>query len=147
MRNEGLRLGQETRLTNLNGDDTQISGPQIRWRFQFGNRVEIIYRKQCAWGKFPQHKLILLNKHVSLRLRSKLFHSTSFPTKKYFPWRLPSKTVQEPETSAVQKGAEEKKQNPTAMFGFASLPLTQRHLHKLDATDSGSVHPARQRVA
>ena len=31
MRNEGLRLGQEARLTNLNGDDTQISGPQIPW--------------------------------------------------------------------------------------------------------------------
>ena len=39
MRNEGLRLGRETRLTNLNGDDTQISGPQIPWRFQFRNRV------------------------------------------------------------------------------------------------------------
>ena len=42
--------------------------------------VEIMHRIQCAWHKFHQHKLILLNKHVSLRLRLKLFHATVFPT-------------------------------------------------------------------
>ena len=61
--------------------------------------VELMYRIQCAWGKFHQHKLILLNKHVSLRLGLKLFHATV---------------------------------SPTAMFGLASLPHTQRFLHKLD---------------
>ena len=40
--------------------------------------VEIMHRIQCAWHKFHQHKLILLNKHVSLRLRLKLFHATVF---------------------------------------------------------------------
>ena len=35
--------------------------------------VEIMHRIQCAWHKFHQHKLILLNKHFSLRLRLKLF--------------------------------------------------------------------------
>ena len=42
--------------------------------------VEIMHRIQCAWHKFHQHKLILLNKHVSFRLRLKLFHATIFPT-------------------------------------------------------------------
>ena len=56
-----------------------------------------MHRMQCAWGKFHEHKLTLLNKHVRLRL--KLFHATAFPT---------------------------------AMFGLASLPLTQGLLHKLD---------------
>ena len=31
--------------------------------------VEIMHRIQCAWHKFHEHKLILLNKHASLRLR------------------------------------------------------------------------------
>ena len=61
--------------------------------------VEIMHRIQCAWHKFHQHKLILLNKPVSLRLRLKLFHATVFPT---------------------------------AMFGLSSLALTQKHVHKLD---------------
>ena len=42
--------------------------------------VEIMHRIKCAWHNFHQHKLILLNKHVCLRLRLKLFHATVFPT-------------------------------------------------------------------
>ena len=34
----------------------------------------------CAWHKFHQHKLILLNKHVRRKLRLTLFHATAFPT-------------------------------------------------------------------
>ena len=52
-----------------------------------------------AWGKFQQHKLMSLNRDVSLRLTLKLFQATVFPT---------------------------------AMFGLASLPLTQRSLHEVD---------------
>ena len=161
--NEGLRLGQDTRLTNLryaddlmifatsreelvfmvetlaeelsliglqlNGTKTKVLttstsqeashveicgtmvailqgemthkylGRKFPGNLNSRTEVELMYRIQCAWGKFHQHKLILLNKHVSLRLRLKLFHATV---------------------------------SPTAMFGLASLPLTQRFLHKLD---------------
>ena len=39
-----------------------------------------MHRTQCAWHKFHQHKLILLNKNVSFRLRLKVIHATVFPT-------------------------------------------------------------------
>ena len=161
--NEGLRLGQDTRLTNLryaddlmifatsreelvsmvemlvqelsliglqlNGTKTKVLttstlqeasyveicgtmvailhggmthkylGRKFPGNLNSRTEVEIMHRIQCAWHKFHQHKLTLLNKHVSLRLRLKLFHATVFPT---------------------------------AMFGLSSLALTQKHLHKLD---------------
>ena len=74
-------------------------GRKFPGNFNSRTEVEIMHRIQCAWHKFHQHKLILLNKHVSLRLRLKLFHETALPT---------------------------------TMFGLSSLALTQKHLHKLD---------------
>ena len=170
--NEGLRLGQDTRLTNLryaddlmifatsreelvsmvemlvqelsliglqlNGTKTKVLttstlqepsyveicgtmvailhggmthkylGRKFPGNLNSRTKVANMHRIQCAWhklhfflffSKFHQHKFILLNKHVSLRLRLKLFHATAFPT---------------------------------AMFGLSSLALTQEHLHKLD---------------
>ena len=84
----------------LHGETThKYSGRKFLGDLNIRTEVELMYRIQCAWGKFHQHKLILLNKHVSRRLRIKLFHATV---------------------------------SPTAMLGLASLPLTQRFLHKLD---------------
>ena len=36
--------------------------------------------KKCAWNKFHKFKHILLNKHISLRLRLKFFDSVISPT-------------------------------------------------------------------
>ena len=89
-----------TMVAILHGEMThKYLGRKFPGNLNGRTEVELMYRIQCAWGKFHQHKLILLNKHVSLRLRLKLFHATV---------------------------------SPTAMFGLASLPLTQRFLHKLD---------------
>ena len=157
--NEGLRLGQDTRLSNpryadgpmtfatsreelveklarelsriglqLNGMKTKVLmtctlqeashvevcgtvvailhgemthkylGRKFRSDLNIWTEVELMYRIRCAWGKFHQRKLMLLNKHVSPRFRLKLFHASV---------------------------------SPTAMFGLASLPLTQKFLRKL----------------
>ena len=42
--------------------------------------VDIQHRSQIAWMKFNEHKDTLLNRHVSLRLRLKLFDSVMTPT-------------------------------------------------------------------
>ena len=42
--------------------------------------VDIQHRSQIAWMKFNEHKDTLLNRHVSLRLRLKLFDSVITPT-------------------------------------------------------------------
>ena len=89
-----------TMVAILHGEMThKYLGRKFPSNLNSRTEVELIYRIQCAWSKFHQHKLILLNKHVTLRLRLKLFHATV---------------------------------SSTAMFGLASLPLTQRFLHKLD---------------
>ena len=89
-----------TMVAILHGEMThKYLGRKFPGNLNSRTEVEFMYRIQCAWGKFHQHKMILLNKHVSLRLGLKLFHATV---------------------------------SPTAMFGLASLPLTQRFLHKLD---------------
>ena len=89
-----------TMVAILHGEMThKYLGRKFPSNLKSRTEVELIYRMQCAWSKFHQHKLIVLNKHVTLRLRLKLFHATV---------------------------------SSTAMFGLASLPLTQRFLHKLD---------------
>ena len=89
-----------TMVAILHGEMThKYLGRKFPSNLNSRTEVELMYRIQCAWSKFHQHKLILLNKHVTLRLRLKLFHATV---------------------------------SSTAMFGLASLPLTQRFLHKLD---------------
>ena len=42
--------------------------------------VDIQHRSQIAWMKFNEHRDTLLNRHVSLRLRLKLFDSVITPT-------------------------------------------------------------------
>ena len=42
--------------------------------------ADLAYRKKCAWNKFHKFKHILLNKHISLRLRLKFFDSVISPT-------------------------------------------------------------------
>ena len=70
-----------TMIDILHGDMThKYLGRKFLGDLNCRTEVEIMDRIQCARHKFHQHKLILLNKHVSLRSRLKLFHATVFPT-------------------------------------------------------------------
>ena len=51
--------------------------------------MDFTYRTLCAWDKFHQHDLILLDKHVSFRSRSQLFHATECPTAMFHLALLP----------------------------------------------------------
>lgn len=42
--------------------------------------MEVDHRIQCAWYKFSQHRHVLCNKNISIKLRLKLFDATVTPT-------------------------------------------------------------------
>ena len=55
-------------------------GKMLSGNFTERKVADLAYRKKCAWNKFHKFKHILLNKHISLRLRLKFFDSVISPT-------------------------------------------------------------------
>ena len=62
--------------------------------------VELRHRIQAAWAKFRNHKQVLCNPHISLKLRLQFFEATI---------------------------------TPSVLYGVTTLPLTQSQLDRLDA--------------
>ena len=62
------------------GQNHKYLGKKLSGDLRKRAMVDIQHRSQIAWMKFNEHRNTLLNRHVSLRLRLKLFDSVITPT-------------------------------------------------------------------
>ena len=65
--------------------------------------VEFAHRLAAAWGKFRKHRATLLNKHVSIKLRLKLFEAVVTPTVLFGLSTLPISKAQLAQLDVVQR--------------------------------------------
>jgi hypothetical protein len=72
-------------------------------RSQLRGEIELNHRIAHAWGKFHQHRQVLLNRNVPIHLRLKLFDSTVSPTVLYGMAVLPLTAAQLQRLGAVQR--------------------------------------------
>ena len=65
--------------------------------------LEFAHRLAAAWGKFHKHRTTLLNKHVSIKLRLKLFEAVVTPTVLFGLSTLPISKAQLAQLDVVQR--------------------------------------------
>ena len=78
--------------------------------------VELTHRLKAAWGKFHKHRGALLNKHVAIKSRLRLFESAVTPTVLYGLCTLPMTQHQREQLDIVQR------RMLRAIVGWARLP-------------------------
>ena len=78
-------------------------GRHVCGRPQLRGEIELNHRIAQAWGKFHQHRQVLLNRNVPIHLRLKLFDSTVSPTMLYGMAVLPLTAAQLQRLGAVQR--------------------------------------------
>lgn len=66
-------------------------------------QVEFANRLACAWGKFHKHRQWLMNKHVSVHRRLKLFQAVVSPTMLFGLTTLPMTKTQVNQLDATQR--------------------------------------------
>ena len=65
----------------LTGDHThKYLGRRMRVSFSPRHVVEFNHRVQLAWNEFHRHRRILVNKHVSIKLRMEFLDAVVTPT-------------------------------------------------------------------
>ena len=68
-----------------------------------GTNAEFDHRLRAVWAKFYKYKHVILNKHVSFKLRLKLFDSVVLPTAIFGPAVLPLTKIHIHKLDVVQQ--------------------------------------------